>query len=269
MTFNLSVLRAITILEYLAESGESRRLSTISDDLQMNRSTVHRFLGTLTHAGYVRRDESGLYALGHKVSWLASKFLSSLDLRKLARPILERIAEGTGETVHLAVLDRYEVSYIDKIPGRQAVQMTSRVGIRGPAHCTGLGKAMLAFLPESEWGSYLSEVGLEAYTDNTITDPEAFFDHLRQIRDKGYSFDKAEHEEGILCVAAPIHDHTGATVAALSITGWSLTMTPERLRNLAPLAKEGAQEISALLGFDPSSSDSELYGDVESEATTA
>ena len=248
---NLSVKRAITILEYLAKAKRPKELAAISHDLAMNKSTVYRFLSTLAEAGYVRREsDTGRYALGSRVVWLAAKFLETMDIRQLARPILEELARESGETIHLAILDRDEVVYIDKVDGRQAVQMASRVGSRMPVHSTALGKVILADLPESQWQRYISEVGLTPYTPNTIVDPEAFFEHLRQARKQNYSIDNVENEEGIRCVATPIRDHTGKTVAALSITGWTITMTPEKVESLVPLARKGALAISERLGFN-------------------
>ena len=248
---NLSVRRAITILEHLAEAQEPKELTAVSHDLAMNKSTVYRFLSTLAEAGYVRQEsDTGRYALGPRVAWLAAKFLEAMDIRQLARPILEELSQESDETIHLAILDRDEVVYIDKINGKQAVQMASRVGSRAPVYSTALGKVMLADLPESQWQRYVSEVRLTPRTPNTIVAPEAFFEHLRQVRKQNYSIDDVEDEEGIRCVAASIRDHTGKTIAALSITGWIITMTPQKVESLVPLAQKAALAISKQLGFN-------------------
>jgi DNA-binding IclR family transcriptional regulator len=247
---NLSVRRAITILEYLAEAEEPKELAAISHDLALNKSTVYRFLATLAEAGYVRQEsDTGRYALGSRVAWLAAKFLETVDIRELARPILKELAQESGETIHLGILDRDEVVYTDKINGRQALQMASRVGSRMPVHSTALGKVMLADLSESQWQRYVSEIGLTPYTPNTIVAPEAFFEHLRQVQGQNYSIDNVENEEGVRCVAAPIRDHTGKTIAALSISGSTITMTPEKVESLVPLVQKGALAISERLGF--------------------
>jgi len=247
---NLSVRRAITILEYLAKAQEPKELTAVSHDLAMNKSTVYRFLATLAEAGYVRQEsDTGRYALGPRVAWLAARFLETVDIRQLARPILEELGRESGETIHLAILDQDEVVYIDKIEGRQAVQMASRVGSRLPVHSTALGKVLLADLPESQWQRYISEIGLTPYTPNTIVAPEAFFEHLRQVQRQNYSIDNVENEEGVRCVAAPIRDHTRETIAALSISGSTITMTPEKVESLVPLVQKGALAISEQLGF--------------------
>lgn len=248
-TINSSAIKAFSILEYLAKTGVPKDLGVISADLHMNKSTIYRFLATLCSLGYVvQNPDTGRYALGSKVVWLASRFLESIDLRVMARPFLESLVEKTRETVHLAILDNYEVVYIDKVDGLQPVKMASRIGGRMPAHSTGLGKALLAYLDEIHWREYINKVGLRVYTPNTIYDPDTFIQHLRQIRECGYSIDNSENEEGIRCVAVPVFDHTGQTIAALSISGWSLTMTPERDVELSLLARQVANEISKRLG---------------------
>jgi len=246
---NYSVAKAFAILEYLAKAASPRDLGVISADLHMNKSTTYRFLSTLCSLGYViQNPENGKYALGAKVVWLASKFLESIDLRVIARPLLEDLVEKTRETVHLAILDNYEVVYIDKIDGYQPVKMGSRVGGRMPAHSTGLGKALLAHMDEQYWQEYIEKVGLRAFTPNTISDPEAFIQHMQLTRDRGYAIDNCDIEEGMRCVAVPVRDHTGQTVAAISISGWSLTMTPNRDEELAQIAKQVAHELSERLG---------------------
>jgi IclR family acetate operon transcriptional repressor len=247
---NTSVLRSFAILEYLANAEAPKELGVISRDLNMNKSTVYRFVNTLEKIGYVSKGvQAGSYSLGSKVVWLASKFLDNLDIHRLARPYLEALAQKTGETVHLAILDDYQVVYIDKIDGKQPVKMASRVGNRMPAHSTGLGKALLSSLDESKWEEYVENAGLQPFTSQTIVDPETFYQHMRLTKERGYAIDNCENEEGIRCVGVPIVDHTNKAVAALSITGWLLTLTPDRDGSLAETAKETAHSISKRLGF--------------------
>lgn len=247
---NLSVKRAITILEYLAKAERPKELAAISRDLAMNKSTVYRFLSTLAEAGYVRQEpDTGRYALGSRITWLAAKFLEKMDIRQLARPILEDLARESGHTIHLAILDQDEVVYIDKIDGKQALILAARVGSRTPAHSTPLGIAMLANLPESEWQRYVAEIGWKPHTLNTIVDSEAFFDLLRQVRKQNYAIDAA-NQDGIRCVATPVRDHTRKTIAALSISGCTVTLTLATLESFVPLAQKASLAISKRLGFN-------------------
>jgi IclR family KDG regulon transcriptional repressor len=246
---NQSVVRAIKILEFLAVADGPLELKTISKTIRMNKSTVYRFLATLIEAGYVHQDIStGKYSLGSKVTWLAANYLDRTEIRSLAQPFLRELANLTGETIHLAILDRDEVSYLEKIDGNQAVRMASRVGGRAPAHCTALGRVLLASRPEIEWKNYVTKVGLKPRTSKTILESEKFFDDLRRVRGEGYAIDNEEAEDWIRCVAAPITDSGGNVVAAVSVTGWTLTMTIERVMNLVNDVKKTAFSISKQLG---------------------
>ncbi len=251
---NQSVTRAIAVLEYLANAEAPRDLGLISTDLGMNKSTTFRFLSTLVAQGYVRQDaETGRYYLGSKVTWLATKFLEKHEVRQVARSVLERLARETGETVHLGILEQDSVIYIDKMDGRQAVQMTSRVGYRMPLHSTSLGKVLLSDQSEEEWHRYVTRAGLKPCTANTIVDPAVFFRELRQVRQKQYAIDDMENEQGIRCIAAPVRDHLGHFIAAVSVSGWTLSMTPERVQSLVPVLEMAVLEISARLGFQAQS----------------
>jgi IclR family acetate operon transcriptional repressor len=250
MSGNQSVKRAITILEYLAVVDGPRDLSVMSRDLKMSKSTVYRFLSSMGQAGYVRQDpDTRRYTLGSRVAWLAAKFLEKVALRSVARFPLEELGHECDETIHLAIPDGNEVVYIDKIDGRQAVRMASRIGFRGPMHSTALGRTMLADRPESRWERYVAEAGLVPRTPNTIVEPQEFFEHLRKVREQGYCIDDVENEEGIRCVAAPIRNHTGKVIGAVSISGWTLTMTLDKIRNLRPKVQQTALKISKELGF--------------------
>ncbi len=216
----------------------------------MNKSTVYRFLSSLAEFGYVRQDlDTSQYSLGARVIWLGSKFLENIDLRRIARPILEQLSSKTGETVHMGLLEGYEVFYIDKIDGRGAIRMASRTGSRLPVHSTALGKVLYSALPEAEWETYVSGGRLMARTSKTITEPETFYAELRKVRQQGYATDNCENEDGIRCIAAPICDHSGHAVFALSISGWTQTMTLEKVQSLIPLVTQAALEISHLVGF--------------------
>lgn len=250
LSTNSSVIKSFAIIEFLAQARSAKELGIISKELGMDKSTVYRFLTTLSQLGYVFSEPvTGRYSLGPKFVSLASQFLENLDIRNLSQPHLQQLAEETGETVHLAVLDNFEVVYIDKIEGRQPVEMRSTVGNRMPAHSTGLGKALLASMDSQDWHAYVDAIGLRAYTRNTITKPDSFYQEMQKILHCGYAIDNCENEEGMRCLAAPIRKPSGKTVAALSVSGWSVSMTSERDELLAPLLLETAKSISAKLGI--------------------
>lgn len=250
ISLNQSATRALAVLEYLATADAPRDLAVISADLGMHKSTTFRFLSTLVAEGYACQDAgTGRYYLGPKVTWLASKFLEKLEIIKTARPILEELSAATGETTHLAILDHDKVVYVDKHEGRQAVRMAAHTGDRMPVHSTSLGKVLLADLPETAWERYVQTPGLAPRTPNTIVAAAEFYKELRRVRLHGYALDNMENEEGIRCIAAPVRDHTGRVVAALSISSWTVSMTLERAQNLVPRLSEAALTLSCQLGF--------------------
>lgn len=248
-TMNKSAVRAVRLLEDLAVAGPSS-LGDIARRLAWSKSTAHRFAAALIETGYVWQ-ESGTrtYRLSMKTLELASHILDGIDLRQEVRPVLEETARLTGETAHLGVLEGLEVVYIDKVEGRQAVRMASRIGLRGTCHSTALGKVLLSNQPEGEWRRYVEELGLTPRTPQTITDRDGFLAELRRVRELDYATDDVENEEGIRCVAAPIRDHSGSVVAGMSVSGWTLSMTPERVEALVPVVAQQAASASLRLGY--------------------
>ncbi len=182
---------------------------------------------------------------------MAGAFLRSIDIRKEALPELEKIRDLTSETVHLGILDQMEVVYLEKLQGLHAIGlMSSRVGGRSPAQCTGLGKAMLAYQDQEKVRAYFKERGMKEYTEKTITDVDALIDHLDQIRDQGYAIDDEEHENGVHCVAVPIFDFSGSVVAAISISGPSERLAPiGQSQTLLDWIREAGAEISKKMGY--------------------
>jgi DNA-binding IclR family transcriptional regulator len=146
----------------------------VSSDLHLNKRTAHRFLSALVDRGYVREDEARRYLPSTKLIGLGSKALDRIEIRSEIRPYLEAVARESGETAHLAILDGWEIVYIDKVEGRGPVKMASRIGGRGRCHSTALGKVLLAHHPEADWTHYVQEKGLEPRTPRTLTDPERF-----------------------------------------------------------------------------------------------
>jgi DNA-binding IclR family transcriptional regulator len=242
--------RALRVLIKVSESGaEGLSLAECTALLGYSKPTTHRIMRTLAGHGLLRNDgERGVYTLGLTTLRLGMDFLEQLDLRREALPLIRELAERTGETVHLGILDGAEVVYIEKVESSHAVRMFSRIGHRMPACSTGLGKAILAFLPREEVETILPE-RLPRRTPSTITDRAAFVAHLADLRRLGYSTDNIENEEGIRCAGAPVFDHTGAVCAAISIAGPASRVTPERFPELGTLVRDTAQRISARIGY--------------------
>ncbi|MCG0278704.1 MAG: IclR family transcriptional regulator [Thermanaeromonas sp.] len=243
--------RALKILEALAQEREGLGLNELSRRVGLHKSTAYRLLKTLKEYGYVDQDtyEHKKYTLGLKILELSGSLLEGLDVRKIARPYLEQLAAETQEVAHLVIPDGDEAVYVDKVEGNRTIRMYSRIGRRVPLHSTAVGKAILACLPWPEVERLLRDKGLRRFTSRTIADWTTLAHHLEQVRRQGYAVDDGENEEGIRCVGAAILDHRGSVVAALSISGSEMHITPDRIPYLGKLVREAAKEISRRMGF--------------------
>jgi DNA-binding IclR family transcriptional regulator len=246
-----SARRTVQLVEYLATAGPSS-LAGLAEGLGLHKSTAFRFVSTLVDVGWAQQDPATrVYSLSPKILEVGSRVLERMEIRREVHQHLEALADASAETAHLAVLDQLEIVYIDKVDGRQAVNMASRVGGRGACHSTALGKVLLASRPESEWTRYIETVGLARRTERTLVEESRFRTELRRVRRQGYAVDDVENEEGIRCVAAPLRDHAGTVVAAMSVSGWTVSITRERLSALIPLVAAAAEQGSRSLGFSP------------------
>jgi DNA-binding IclR family transcriptional regulator len=245
------VERALNILSILSD-GKQRTLKEVSDVIGINKSTVFRFVTTLLNQGYVERDEQNAkYRLGIACLELARAYHESSDVRKIAYEDLERLRDETKETVHLAILDKMEVVYVEKFLGLHAIGiMTSQVGGRSPSYCTGLGKVLLAFEDPDKVRSYYKEKEFYRFSDNTIQNIDTLMDHLDEVRVEGYALDQGEHEPDVRCIAVPLFDFTSGAVAAISVSGPASRMDPlEGQKELITKVKDSARLISQRLGY--------------------
>ncbi|MEW1907672.1 IclR family transcriptional regulator [Kitasatospora sp. NPDC085895] len=210
-----SVERAFLLLEALAEAGGTAALSELSASSGLPMPTIHRLIRTLVQQGYVRQDTARRYTLGPRLIRLgetAGRLLGSW-----ARPYLAELMEATGETANLAVLEGGEVVYVGQVQSRRSMRMFTEVGRRVQPHCTGVGKALLAQLPQEEARAVLGSRPLQAHTPFTHTDPAELLEHLAAAREAGYVVDDQEQEIGVRCIAVAV---PGApTPTALSVSG--------------------------------------------------
>jgi IclR family KDG regulon transcriptional repressor len=249
-----TIERASSILDILGQSPQGISIRELSTKIKLPKGTTHRLLSSLSYFGYVRQDsKTRNYLLGLKLVELGQLLLSQLDLRKEAEPFLRDLAERTKETVHLVFLDRNEIVYIDKVETDQnpsGLKMASRVGLRNPAHSSAVGKVLLAHFSEEELKNFINEKGIAKRTENTIVDPTQLKEHLKSVRAQGYAIDDEENEKGIRCVAAPIYNEVGKTVAAISISGPAFRITKKVIQeSLRKEVMETAHKISQRLGF--------------------
>lgn len=242
--------RALSILEVLAQSGSPLTLSEIAEEVELDRSTVYRFLGAMELRNMVEQNDSNRYKLGLKLVEIGYAALEDMDLRLVARPILQDLVHRCNETANLSVLIGHEVMYIDQVESSNMIKMFARIGSRAPAYATGAGKALLAYLPPKELDEVLERVNFRPYTKRTITGPELLRASLSQIRLQGYALDFGELEAGVNCVAVPIFDWRGYPVAALSMSGPSSRVTEEFINgHLANILVAAAEQVSHKLGY--------------------
>lgn len=250
--YNVRALdRAFAILSILSD-GKPRTLIELSDEIELSTSTVYRLLASMAYHNYVERDaETGLYRLGLACIELARSYQMSNHIRITALPELRHLRDETAETVHLAVLDNMEVVYLEKLHGLHAIGlMSSQVGGRLLAYCTGLGKAMLAYTDPEEVRAYFSETKFEPFTSTTIRSVHELMEHLEKIRERGYAFDRGEREPEVACIAAPIFGIKGRLEGAISISGPASRLEPleERHEHIEKILTT-ARRISQQLGY--------------------
>jgi DNA-binding IclR family transcriptional regulator len=247
-----SVLKALNIMECLAAAAQPLSAQEVARRCSMSRPTAYRHLTTLLTRNYVATtQDDGHYQLGARVLNLSKSFLERLDLPELAKPDMRELSRVSGETVHLAVLDGTEMLYVAKVDGSRSVRMHCVIGTRNPVYCTAMGKAILAFLPQEQRASILDQITLTPRTPHTITDRAALEKHLELARVQGFTIDDMEIEEGIRCVGAPVFDHTGYVIAAISVSGPVHRLPDPRLREFSELVVEASGAISGKLGYAP------------------
>jgi IclR family KDG regulon transcriptional repressor len=244
--------RSFAILDVLAASTEDLSLADMGEKLNLHKSTFYRLLRTLERHRFAEKDfDTGKYRLGSKLLQLGSRAVARFDLATIGRPYLERLSGQSGETAALGVLSDGEVVSIAVAEGRHVLRMHVTVGGKAPVHCSSLGKAILAFLPEKEVDKIVLKHGLKAYTRNTITRRSELKTELAEIRTGGLAIDNQEIEDGLKCIGAAVRDSSGRVVAAVSIAGAALRLNKKRVSLLAPLVARAAADFSGNLGFRP------------------
>ena len=249
-----TIERVALIFDILGTAPNGISVGELSTKTGLPKGTSHRLLSSLAYFDYVRQDPGTKnYQLGFKLVELGNRLLGQLDFRAVARPFLIHLAEQTQETVHMVILDRNEALYIDKVDSgehRSGLRMVSMLGSRLPAHCSAVGKMLLAHLSESDLEEVIRDKGLPERTRNTITDIGKLRAHLAKVLTQGYAFDNEENEIGIRCVAAPIRNEIGRVIAAISISVPTLRVEKSRLRTtLKDRVVETAMNISRKLGY--------------------
>lgn len=245
-----AVTRALDILELFLEGDGTLSAPEVTRRLRLPRTTVHELLTTLAARSYLVQipDQTGRYRLGVRAYQLGSRYAEQLDLAAEGQQVAREVAETCDETVHVALLEDMDVIYIAKVDSTHAVRMVSAAGRKLPAHCTSVGKMLLASLPQTELESRLAGRELVAMTQNSITEPDALLAALADIRARGVAAEHRESNPDVSCVAAPVRDSAGHVVAALSISVPMIRWSEQREHELAELAAKGAGDLSERLG---------------------
>jgi IclR family acetate operon transcriptional repressor len=238
-----SLERAFALLEHMADAGGETGLSELAASSGLPLPTIHRLMRTLVACGYVRQQANRRYALGPRLIRLGES--AARPLATWARPHLARLVEETGETANMALLDGDEVVYVAQVPSRHSMRMFTEVGRRVLPHSTGVGKALLAGLPDREVRGLLGRTGMPAATERTITTPDAFLAALATVREVGFAVDDNEQEIGVRCIAVRVP--ASPTPAAISVSGPAGRVTDAATEKMVPLLREVARDLATML----------------------
>ncbi len=242
--------RAVMVLNCYDFEHKELGVRDISALTGLHKATAHRILVALEHNGFIEQDpQTGNYHLGLELFRLGHVAGGRLEVRGIAHPFLSDLTQRVRETSHLAVLDGVEVLYLDKVEGPHALRMPSRTGWRVPSYCTSLGKAILACFSDEEVRQRLARTKFVQHTPHTLKNLDELIESLKVVRRRGYAVDEEEVELGLSCIAAPLRDHTGGMVGAISISAPTARMRPAAIPKVAEQVKRTAELISTRLGY--------------------
>lgn len=246
--FQISSLeKGMKVIEILAEK-EELTVSQVASHLGLNRSASHRFLATLRELGYAEKNAASRYHLTFKLLELGMKVADRFEIRQIARPYMQELAVKYNETVNVGYWDGKGIVHLDKVSSQEILRMDTGIGTRAPAHCTALGKTILAHLPQDELNRFLESNPLEPITPRTITSVERLLEELEQIRTQGFAVDNQELSLGLRCVAAPVFDYSGYPLYALSVAGHDTRITDDVVACIQEDLIRVCAELSSRLG---------------------
>ena len=245
-----SLNKALDIIDAVSKLG-SAKIRDISSMTGFPSTTVHRIAATLVKRQYFSQDPvTKNYSLSLRFLELGTKVQQQLDLPTIARPHLQKLMSETGESANLAIWDGDSVVYLDQVQSNKSMlKIFTQRGTRVPLYSTGVGKMFLSQWSRTELDSYLNRTQLTPHTPNTLVSRSKILKELDRISTRGFSVDNEEMEAGVRCVAALVFDHRQQMVAAISISGAAMRITPERIENIGKKVKQCALDISRDLGF--------------------
>jgi DNA-binding IclR family transcriptional regulator len=262
-----TISRSVQVLDLLARRGPLG-VRAIAQALELPLGSTHRLLQDFAREAVVERTLDGEWELSYRLAQIVGIQLERVQLPRLARPILEQLASETREAAFLAVPSRDEIVYLDKVQTDLQLQLNVEVGTRRPMHATGLGKAILAFLPEVQLEQFLAGSSMRPFTPKTITDPMMLRLELERTRTRGYAVDHEEIILGVHCVAVPILNHAGRPVGAISVAGITPKAEGDRLEALVLRLKTAGEYVSRRVGFGAASDATSVVPNGHERVTT-
>lgn len=235
--------KGLRIMELLV-THKKLSVSEAAARMDINKSASHRFLATLKELGYVDQDTDFRYHLTARFFELASASLSPSNIKEIARPFLAKLSHETGETINLGHWSGNEVFYLEKIESTEILNANLSIGTPVPAHCTGMGKAMMTYFPEAKLGPYLDSIDFKQLTPNTITNRQALMDELLLVKKRGFAIDDEELALGIRCIAVPVWSSREYPTYAISVAGPASRMTDEKISIIEKLLLELGSSLS-------------------------
>jgi DNA-binding IclR family transcriptional regulator len=243
-----SLGRAFGILEEVARHREGINLADLSKRVGLHNSTTFHLVRTMVSLGYIRQEKDKRYRVGRPLFALAASSLDEIEMVNLATPILEELSRETGESGHFAVRMGDSVVVVARTSGPGAFQLTDRVGVVRPAHCTALGKVILAALRPDQLQRFLERVELKPSTEKSITEIPVLLREIEEVRRSGIAFDDGEFNLEVRCVAVPVRDFTGNVIGALGISGPVWRLTIQALQNRSKIVQAAADRLSTEFG---------------------
>ncbi|MCO4837643.1 MAG: IclR family transcriptional regulator [Oceanospirillaceae bacterium] len=241
-----TVGKALLMLDIIADAGKSLRFNSILELSPFPKATTYRLLQTMTSQAMLSYDaESQKYSLGMRLVRLAHNAWKQASLGPIAAPHLNQLASAVGETVHLAQIENGQVLFIDKLHTSQRFETLAQAGRIAPAHCTGVGKVMLAFMQPERQEYALQRQTFIKFTNTTITNKHALMEELALIKSEGVAYDKEEHENGIISIAAPILTSSKLVIGAISIATSTSRHTVDDLQQYKDLLNATTKALSA------------------------
>jgi len=246
-----SVIKAIEVIEFIANSKGEVGVTEISKGLNYGVSATYHLLNTLKECNIIVQDKkTKKFKLGLKLWQIGILAYEQNHLSVILRPYLRKLKDITGETVNLTIMDNYQIVYIAQEESDKLVKMFTKTGATAPLHCTAAGKIFLAYKPEEVLNSIIDKIELTKYTDNTIVTKEELIKELQEIRRNGYGFDNEERELGVSCIGSPIFDLNNDVIACITISGPTARFTKENkekwLKDVVEISKEATNSLKTI-----------------------